>query len=237
MKRVLLAGYCCASSLWLSTRQIASVGSHRTGTRPSSRFLSALPTLRITAVAARPLQAGRHSVSHRARRSRSSAGRDHPLRPSQCDLRGPHTTERKSSAFAQSLLAESRRLHEGVPITSGTRLVLAGFVDLRAPLAVVSSLATQLERAGESDASCSTCREFYRPHLTCNIRLLERASGGRRGSALLRQIARRRVPLPHVNLEPLARGCSDFLAGKCNRLDGATHLFVARVLALEASIY
>ena len=120
------------------------------------------------------------------------------------------------------------------------RLVLAGFVDLRAPLRVRDALGGQM-RAFDPAFVGSSCREFRRPHLRANVRLLERCAHGARGRALLRQLAARRVALPcDMDLAPVEHACRAFLArgepppGTAGVLDEpAWRLFFRRVLERE----
>ena len=131
-------------------------------------------------------------------------------------------------------LGITRRGVKSRPRTGGqrlsTRLVLTGFVDLRAPLAVRDACTAQMH-AFDAAFVCSSCREFHRPYLRSNIRMLERCAGGRRGRALLEMLAAKRVPLPcDMDLEPVERGCRRHLAGHTLEDEPAMQRFVARVL-------
>ena len=103
-------------------------------------------------------------------------------------------------------------MHAAARVTAGTRLVLAGFVDLRAPLRV-RDLLSSLMRRRDAGFVCSSCREFRRPHLASNIRMLERAAHGASGVELLRRLAARRVALAcDMDLGPVEDACRRFLA-------------------------
>ena len=124
--------------------------------------------------------------------------------------------------------------HAAAPISQGTRLVLAGFVDMRAPLRVRNECTAQM-LAFDTAFVCSSCREFRRPYLRSNVRMLERCAAGRHGRKLLELLAARRVQTPcDLDLSPLEDACRRFLAGE--RLeDACMRKFVARVLEPHAA--
>ena len=118
--------------------------------------------------------------------------------------------------------------HSAAPVTHGTRLVLAGFVDLRAPLRVRNACAAQM-RLFDPSFVCSSCREFRRPHLRSNVRVLEQHARAR-GRQLLERLAARRVSLPcDVDLEPIEESCCRFLKGEAVG-DADMRMFITRVL-------
>ena len=121
--------------------------------------------------------------------------------------------------------------HAAAAVTGGTRFVLAGFVDLRAPLRT-RALCTRQMHAIDPRFVCSSCRAFRRPYLRANVRYLERcAGGGRRGRALLELIASRRLATAaDLDLTPIEEACRRHLAGEGTALDPLMSKFVARVL-------
>ena len=120
--------------------------------------------------------------------------------------------------------------HAAAPVTRGTRLVLTGFIDMRAPLLVRNACTAQM-LAFDGDFVCSSCREFRRPHLRSNVRMLERCAGGKRGRQLLQLLAARRLAVVpcDVDLTPVEEACRRHLAGE-PLADAAMRKFVSRVL-------
>ena len=133
-----------------------------------------------------------------------------------------------SVSVGSCLLFTGVQPHSAAPVTHGTRLVLAGFVDLRAPLRVRNACAAQM-RLFDPSFVCSSCREFRRPHLRSNVRMLEQHARAR-GRQLLERLAARRVSLPcDVDLEPIEESCRRFLKGEAVG-DADMRMFITRVL-------
>ena len=117
--------------------------------------------------------------------------------------------------------------HGAAEVSGGVRLILAGFVDLRAPLCLLHRLGLRI-RQRDPRFIMSVCREWCRPYQRHSVVRLERVSG-RKGAALLQLLASRRLPLPHIDTAPLEEGCSRWL--RREPVDEVTRRFIERVLA------
>ena len=123
------------------------------------------------------------------------------------------------------LLFVGQRLHGAAPVTSGVRLVLTGFVDYRAPLSARNACTAQMLKF-DADFVCSSCKEFARPYLRSNVRMLSKAGRGKAGRGLLELLASRRLRLPDLDLEDIEHGSRQYLAA--GRLDDVTCSAAAR---------
>ena len=132
----------------------------------------------------------------------------------------------------ECLVFVGQQMHGAAPISRGTRICLTGFVDMRAPLAVRDSLASQMT-SFDGDFVCSSCRVIERPYLRSNIRMLQRRAKGKSGKDLLHLIAARRLALPHMDMDELETACSTFLSGEMPlaNMEQRVSTFISRVLA------
>tara|TARA_B110001452_G_scaffold112735_1_gene93576 strand:- start:1207 stop:1602 length:396 start_codon:yes stop_codon:yes gene_type:complete len=96
------------------------------------------------------------------------------------------------------------------PRPTGERYLLTGFVDLRAPPAVMARFRSCQPLL--PDAGTGYLVDFASPHLPYNVALL-RERYGAHGDALLRAIAHAPCPIPYVDAAPLARKCAAWLLG------------------------
>uniref|UniRef100_A0A7S4C3D4 Fe2OG dioxygenase domain-containing protein n=1 Tax=Chrysotila carterae TaxID=13221 RepID=A0A7S4C3D4_CHRCT len=102
-----------------------------------------------------------------------------------------------------ALLFVGRNLHAGKPIRSGRRMILAGFVDLRASTNDLFKLYAEVQRADPSSTG-TLSRELPQPQLWPNVRTISLCAG-KRGKALLQSLAARRARgLAHVDLEGMS---------------------------------
>ena len=125
------------------------------------------------------------------------------------------------------------QVHAAAAVTRGHRLVLTGFIDLRAPLATLDACATRLRAFDPTYSACSSSKAFERPYLWSNVRVLSAAARGRTGRSLLELIAARRLELGAVvDLGPLEEGIREYLDGKEPRRYEVRR-FVERVMQME----
>jgi len=122
-----------------------------------------------------------------------------------------HSVDAISVPKGHALLFCGYTMHTGVQVTEGSRYILTGFVDYRAPVELVRpfygalpGILPMVYGAGSND--------FPSPHLTTNHERLSEAYDGARGEALLRSIAYSPPALgAHVDLSQLQSRCAAWL--------------------------
>ena len=100
--------------------------------------------------------------------------------------------------------------HAGVPVTSGTRYILTGFIDYRADAEDVRPFYGDLP-GDLPTAYGAGSRDFPSPHLAINSEKLSQAYGGLENDALLHAIAYSPSPFPYVDLTTLKAQCAGWL--------------------------
>ena len=115
-----------------------------------------------------------------------------------------------------ALLFSGRLHHQGVRVTRGERFILAGFVSLSAPSAVVEHVAAQIDEAGgvaiPHRAPYTHNALVNRPDLRHNAALLRLHAGGTTGMRLVQQLSNGRVHVPHEDSRGLGAACQHWLA-------------------------
>ena len=105
--------------------------------------------------------------------------------------------------------------HQGVRVTQGERIILAGFVGMSAPAESVERLAAMVAEAGGKSfpPSAPFVRNALvsRPELRLNAALLRRHAGAS-GMRFVRRLADGRVRVPHEDSWPLGAACRHWLA-------------------------
>ena len=108
------------------------------------------------------------------------------------------------------MLFSGRMRHQGVRVTQGERLILAGFVGLNGPPGAVERVGAAVSDAG--GYSCPRDQLLSRPYLRYNAEQLRQLAGGATGEALVRMLADRRVKAPYDDYARLAAACRRWLS-------------------------
>ena len=109
-----------------------------------------------------------------------------------------------------AVLFSGRMRHQGVKVTQGERLILAGFVGLTGPPGSVERVGATIDSAG--GYACPRDQLLDRPYLRYNAERLRRYAGGATGEPLIRMLAERRVKVPYADDARLAALCRRWLA-------------------------
>ena len=102
--------------------------------------------------------------------------------------------------------------HAGVEVTRGTRFILTGFVDYRAPF-------EDLRHFDNGKVPYSKWTDFPNPSLSYNVQYLSERYDGARGVALLRHIANAPQHVPNLDCTELGVFCAAWLETRRRRAD------------------